>query len=48
MVILILMPAQFCLQRVSATFQKKMLKENDGRLKLVTELMQGIRQGGPS
>jgi ABC-type multidrug transport system fused ATPase/permease subunit len=41
--VFLLMPLQFLLGKFSAAAQKTMLNHNDGRLKLLSELLQGIR-----
>eukprot|EP00668_Euglena_longa_P012525 GGOE01014980.1.p1 GENE.GGOE01014980.1~~GGOE01014980.1.p1 ORF type:complete len:1597 (+),score=451.51 GGOE01014980.1:182-4792(+) len=43
LVVLVVMPLQFFVGKMSAAAQKKVLGHNDARLKLLTELLQGIR-----
>ena len=40
LVVIVLLPLQFWLGHVTAAFQKKVMAENDGRLKLLNELIQ--------
>eukprot|EP00667_Euglena_gracilis_P000579 EG_transcript_579 len=43
LVVLVVMPVQFVVGKMSAAAQKKVLVHNDARLKLLNELLQGIR-----